>query len=364
MNLAIIDFGAIGGEIKDRLDHVAFGWTMREDFYRHMAGQLRNDIGQLTALERFQQRLARKKKNSSAQILTDIIRRMNDGSQFAAAMRRWVPHDEALILMGGEKAGKLSDAFDLIIDSKNRVKAVRRTFMTALATPVVYLFALYGLIWSIGVFVLPSIETGLPESAVQGTAKLLFTMGHAATSYWLLLPFGLLLGAIGWVIWALPNWTHPWRIKIEKYFPFSFYRDIQGFIWVLTFAAMLQAGMSDTKIMDDQAQHASRWLSQRLLAVKRRMLNGKSLAASLVETNYGFPNPDIIDDIESMSDFTDFPVRIATRARQWADELQWKTTKNVKVMGFVFDIIMFALILFVLVGINGLSTQMGNMPNL
>lgn len=34
MNLAIINFGAIGGEIKDRLDHIAFGWTMREDLYR------------------------------------------------------------------------------------------------------------------------------------------------------------------------------------------------------------------------------------------------------------------------------------------------------------------------------------------
>jgi hypothetical protein len=93
------------------------------------------------------------------------------------------------------------------------------------------------------------------------------------------------------------------------------------------------------------------------------MLNGESLAKALIGTNYGFPSPDMIDDIESMSDFTDFPERIAARVRQWADELQYRTAKNVKIMGFAFDLIMYALILLVLVGINGVSTQMGTIPN-
>jgi type II secretory pathway component PulF len=152
-------------------------------------------------------------------------------------------------------------------------------------------------------------------------------------------------------------------MKAEEYFPFSFYRDIQGFIWILTFSAMLKAGMSDTKILDDQARFASPWLRQRLVAIRRRMLNGESLAKALIGTNYGFPSPDMIDDIESMSDFTDFPERIAARVRQWADELQYRTAKNVKIMGFAFDLIMYALILLVLVGINGVSTQMGTIPN-
>ena len=356
-------FAHIGQKIKAYLDKQAFSWAVREDFYRHMSGQIRNEIGQVEALERFQKRLLRRKKKSSAEVLADVIRSMENGSRLAAALRKWVPNDEALILLGGENAGQVSDAFDLIIDSKNRVRTVKRTLVSAFITPAVYLFALYGLIWSVGEYVLPTVSLVVPASRAQGAAALLFTLGDAATSYWMVAPIAALAGIVGWVGWSLPNWTHGLRTKAENYFPYSFYRDIQGFIWILTFAAMLKAGISDTKILDDQTRYATPWLHQRLVAVRRRMLNGESLSRALVATKYGFPSPDMIDDIESMADFTDFPERIASRVRQWADELQYKTTKNVKVIGFAFDLIMYALILLVLVGINGIGTQMGAMPN-
>ena len=358
-----LPLGPLGEKIKIALDRFAFSWAIREDFYRHMSGQIRNEIGQIAALERFQKRLLRRKKKSSAEVLADIIRRMKNGSQLAVALRKWVPSDEALILLGGENAGQVSDAFDLIIDSKNRVRTVKRTLISALSTPTVYLFALYGLVWAVGEYVLPTVSMVVPASRAQGSAALLFTLGDAATSYWMLIPVAVLAAILGWVGWSLPNWTHRFRTKAEDYFPYSFYRDIQGFIWILTFAAMLKAGMSDTKILDDQTRYASPWLRQRLVAVRRRMLNGESLAKALIGTKFGFPSPDMIDDIESMSDFTDFPERIASRVRQWADELQYKTTKNVKIMGFAFDLIMYGLILLVLVGINGIGTQMGTIPN-
>jgi|SRR6516165_3663865 type II secretory pathway component PulF len=358
-----LTFVPAGERIKDSLDRMAFSWAVREDFYRHMSGQIRNEISQIAALERFEKRLRRRKKSSSAEIIRDVIRRMKNGSQLAVALQKWVPSDEALILLGGENAGQVSDAFDLIIDSKLRVRTVRRTLISALITPTVYLVALYGLVWAVGEYVLPTVSMVVPASQATGTAKLLFTLGDAATSPWVLLPIGVLGAILGWISWSLPNWTHPLRVKAEDFFPYSFYRDIQGFIWILTFAAMLKAGMSDTKILDDQTRYASPWLRQRLVAVRRRMLNGDSLAKALIGTRYGFPNPDMIDDIESMSDFTDFPERIAVRVRQWADELQYKTTKNVKVMGFAFDILMYALILVVLVGINGIGSAMGTIPN-
>ncbi len=363
MQALTMTLGTTGEKTKLALDKMAFSWGVREEFYRHMSGQIRNEVGQVAALERFQKRLLRNKRKSSAEIVGDIIRRMQNGSQLAIALRKWVPNDEALILLGGENAGQISDAFDLIIDSKIRVRTIRRTLITALTTPTVYLVALYGLVWAVGVYVLPTIRMVIPESSVHGSAAVLFTLGDAATSYWMIAPVAVLVSIIGWITWALPNWTAKIRMKAEEYFPFSFYRDIQGFIWILTFSAMLKAGMSDTKILDDQARFASPWLRQRLVAIRRRMLNGESLAKALIGTNYGFPSPDMIDDIESMSDFTDFPERIAARVRQWADELQYRTAKNVKIMGFAFDLIMYALILLVLVGINGVSTQMGTIPN-
>ena len=94
------------------------------------------------------------------------------------------------------------------------------------------------------------------------------------------------------------------------------------------------------------------------------MLNGQGLAPALETAGFGFPNPELIDDIGSMSDFDDFPERIMRRAVQWADELEWTTKARVRALGFAFDIAMYALMLIVLLGINSLSVQIGNVPGL
>lgn len=353
-----------GGDFEAGLNRLAFSWNVRAGLYRHLSVQVGNNVGQITALELFARRLTRQKRKSSVQVIEDVIRRMKDGAQLSAALRRWVPTDEALIIAGGESAGRIAQAFDLLVESKARVANVRRTMLAAFATPLVYLFAIYGMLWAIGTFFLPGIARTVPASAVHGAGQLLYALGDFATSLWMLLP---VLGAVGlaaWIVWALPRWTGKRRVFAERYFPFNFYRDIQGYVWLLTFAAMLQAGMSDTRILADQARHATPWLRQRLVIVERKMRNGQGLADALLSARFAFPSPDLIDDIGSMAGFVDFPDRIMRRAVQWADELEWTTKARVRALGFAFDIAMYGLMLLVLVGINSLSVQMGNVPGL
>lgn len=353
-----------GGKLEARLNRLAFNWSVRSALYRHMAVQVGNNIGQIAALETFIRRLTRQKRKSCVSVVEDVVRRMKDGAQLSVALRRWVPTDEALTIAGGENAGRIDQAFDLLVESKARIASVRRTMMAAFATPLVYLFAIYGMLWAIGTYFIPSIAKTVPADAVHGAGALLYDLGDFATSPWMLLPVIGLVGLAGWIAWALPTWTARHRVIAERFFPFNFYRDIQGYVWLLTFASMLRAGMSDTRILEDQARYATPWLRQRLISIRRKMLNGLGLAESLVSAGFAFPNPDLIDDIGSMSDFDDFPERIMRRAIQWADELEWTTKARVRAVGFGFDIVMYALMLLVLVGVNSLSIQLGNVPGL
>lgn len=358
------------------MDQWAFNWKTRAGMYRHLSTQISNDVAVIPAMEMFRDRLARKKRKDSAKVVGDMVRRMKDGKGLAESMSSWVPQDEVMIIASGELSGQVSRAFDLIIEAKDRVARVKRALTSSLVTPAIYLAALYGMLWAIGRFVIPGLEQALPSSRATGMVAFLYKAGAFANSWYAAAFPVLVVALVILVIWSLPRWGGGkyrvgagLRVRLESRFPYSFYRDMQGYTWLLGFSALLRAGMSDVDILERQARQASPWLRERLLLIKRQMDNGKSLPEALYNTRFGgvpagFPNPDMIDDIASMSGFKDFPERIAKVAAQWADELEWRTTANAKTFGFIVEMVMYGAMGFLMVAINSLSTQMGSVPGL
>jgi hypothetical protein len=100
------------------------------------------------------------------------------------------------------------------------------------------------------------------------------------------------------------------------------------------------------------------------------MDNGASLAAALLEKGkhglpaFGFPNPDLVDDIESMSGFPDFPEKIAQLAMQWADDLEKSALAYAKGFGFAMEIVMYTIMGVLMIAINSMSTQIGNISHM
>lgn len=358
------NFELIYKKLEHLLARLAFNWPMRAALYRHLSVQINNGINQVAALETFKRRLVRKKRYSCITIINDIIHRIRNGIQLSVALRIWVPNDESFTISGAEMAGNIEQAFELLLNSKTKIESVKKAILTAFTTPLVYLCAIYGMLWAIGMFFLPQIRQIMPLKNIQGTGKLLFQVGDIATSFWILIPIILILLQCFWIFWALPNWTSKYRTIIENVFPFSFYRDLHGYVWVLTFASMLQAGISDTYILREQSRFASPWLRQRLMALQFRMINGEDIADALEKIGFNFPNPDMIDDISSMSGFEDFPLRLIKRTIDWSNEMEENVKKNVRQVGFFFNIVMYSLILILLLGINSLSVQIGSVPGL
>lgn len=358
------------------LDRKAFNWKTRAAMYRHLSTQLSNDVATIPALEKFQARLARKKRKDSAKVVGDMVRRMRDGKSLSEALSPWVPQDEIMIIASGELSGQPSQSFDLVLESKERAARVKRALTSALVSPTIYLVALYGMLWAIGRFVIPGLEMALPASRATGMVAFMYEAGAFANSWYAAAVPVLVIAIAILVVWSLPRWggkggkaSAGLRIKMERYFPYSFYRDMQGYTWLLGFSALLRAGMSDVDILEKQSRKASPWLRARLVLIRRLMDNGKSLPEALYNAKFGgvpagFPNPDMIDDIASMSGFKDFPERIAKVAAQWADELEFRTTANAKTFGFVVEIVMYGAMGFLMVAINSLSTQMGSVPGL
>ena len=357
-------------KINAAADHMAFSWAVRETLYRHLSSQVGNGVTVEIALDSFRSRLQRRKKFSSDKIVADVARRMRDGSTLAAALTAWIPLDEVSIIKSGEMSGNLSRSLNLLIEAKRRVARVNAALKSAMVSPGIYITAVYGMIWAIGRFVIPGLEQALPAERATGLVFALYIAGNLANSLWALLPpFTLLIGGI-WVVRSLPKWTGSTRVSAEALFPYSFYRDIQGYTWLMSFAALLRAGMADTEIIKNQLTQTSPWLKERLHAIWWRMDNGASLSAALIAKGkngmpaFGFPNPDIVDDIASMSGFSDFPEKISILAVQWAEELEQSVLTGAKKFGSAMEILMYVVMGFLMVAINSMSTQMGNVPGM
>jgi type II secretory pathway component PulF len=328
-----------------------------------IATRLRNQIELEKVLDMYATQLRRRRRRSAAALLDQITRQRRNGATFAEAIRPWIPVDELMMITSGERASNLPDAVELIGDVKNRIRRIVRTIRTAGMIPIVYMISIYGFVWTIGTYLTPKLESVMPASKATGLASALFAMGDGATSFWMLLPVTLLLILIGGVTWSMPRATGPLRTWLENSVPYSFYRDIQGYMWLLSFAALLKAGMPDIQALELQRQNGNRWLRHRLSAVMPLMTdNGDLFPEALRKTGLNFPNPDMIDDIEAVWGFSDTNERLMKVTREWADDLEQNLTDRIKTVGMVFEIVMYAVIGFVLIATNSLSTQLADVP--
>lgn len=351
-------------------DRMAFSWSVRESLYRHLAAQVGNGVAVEIALDAFRARLQRRKKMSSDKIVADVSRRMKDGSTLADALAFWVPQDEVSIITSGEVSGNITRSLNLLIEAKRRVARVNGALKSAMVSPMIYIAAVYGMIWSIGRFVIPGLEQALPAERATGLVSALYVAGNLANSLWALVPPAIAIIAAITIKRSLPIWTGAARIKAESFFPYSFYRDIQGYTWLMGFAALLRAGMADTEIIKRQMQQANPWLKERLHGLWWRMDNGSSLSDALTARGkngmppFAFPNPDIVDDISSLSGFSDFPEKISVLAMQWAEEIEQSVLAGAKKFGSAMEILMYVVMGFLMVAINSMSTQMGSVPGM
>ncbi|MES2879233.1 MAG: type II secretion system F family protein [Pseudomonadota bacterium] len=351
-------------------DQYAFSWSIRESLYIHLATQNGNGIPMEKALDNFRTRLVRNKRVSSEKIISEVSRRMRDGATLAVAISKWIPRDETAIISSGELSGNLPRALELIVESKRSMARISRAATRAAITPSVYGLAVAGVVWTIGRHVVPDLKLALPMNRAEGFAYALYVAGDFLNTYWALLPPLTLIAAVLLIRWSLPRWTGARRIAAERYFPFSYYRDTQGFAWLMGFTALLRAGVSDVDILERQSKEwaNSPWMRERLRALWWRVNNGASFSDALLARGanglpaFGFPNPDVVDYISSLAGFSDSPDRIAKVATDWAQQMEESMVDGAVYWGLGMELVMYMVMFFLMLAVNSLSAAVGTNP--
>jgi type II secretory pathway component PulF len=338
----------------------------RIQLYRHLAGQLRNGIATTQSLLLFSRRGDPEGKRADSRLL-DVMRRLQDGKSLGAAFHGVLPQDEVLLLEYGEAGGNLPSILELLQESRQQQLMVQRTLREATTAPLVYLVSTLVMLWVMGAKVLPTLQTVLPASRAQGLVAMLYSLGALSQSPWVLGLVFLTLVVLAMLLYqSLPRWRGVGRLKAERFFPYSLYRDLQGYAWLTGFSTLLSSGVHDLQILRQQKTRANPWLKERLSHLIINLENGKTLGAALQSKGphhglpFYFPNPEVVAEMVSMDGHRDFAHRLADLRARWADELNHQMQNISRRFGFWLEMVLFGCMGFLMVAINQLSLQVGN----
>jgi type II secretory pathway component PulF len=337
-------------------------WKVRRNLYRRLAVRVKNGSSVEDVLETEASALATD-GDPSAFVLREASRLMRNGHSLSEALKKWVPADEMGVLATSEAGDALSESLEYFIETRRRMTRVKTSFRNAVVQPVVYSFTVYAVLWSIAKYSVPKLASSNAAAHATGSAKMLLGLSAMVNSWQGMVPPALFLVGAVVIARSFTRWTGPLRVLAEQRFPYSYYRDSEGFVWLSGYVSLMQAGKADVDILSTQAKYASPWLRERLSHYKRSMVNGKSLAQALLtpmrpgKPAFGFPNRDIINDIAAMNESDEFPQKMREVLSNWADELEESTLEKSKVFGFALEICMYVIMGLLMMGMNSLVSQ-------
>lgn len=286
--------------------------------YRKLASLLRNRFSLMDALERIyviESREGKDPKSSEAIAIVQWMRGLQNGDSFSVALRGWAPSSELLMLSVGDIAN-LEDALDNLIHVVEGQKKMKEPLVSALSYPMVLLLMVAGIIYGVGAYMVPPMEAAAENIVWGGMAKSLIDLSHWVQAHPLLL--FLTMPIIFMVIaWTLPRWKGRVRASFDNVPPWSLYRIFVGVSWLLSLAALVKAGTPVSKALRTLREDANPYLLYRIERALIFVNNGENLGQALALTGLGFPDREVIGDLQIYSELDNFAAALDQMANEW-----------------------------------------------
>ncbi|GBQ91198.1 pilus biosynthesis protein PilR [Asaia krungthepensis] len=328
-----------------------FRWGHRELLYETMIPRMRGKKPSTPErlFERHARRLRRTRRSGTAAIVERAHFDMaQQGRKLARALQPVIPRDEYAIITAGEASGQIATSLSLLIDLRRRTRRILLATLRMYGSFVMYLVLMIGTLVFMAKEALPSLQLLMEVSRNPPTPsqQRLISVAQWATghgpAYLGLVLVALALGVTSSLFFL----TGRVRVFLERFPPWSTYRGLQGYVWLSTFVILVRSGRSETKVLEQQAEHASPWLRERLdrLAVLMGQ-HARLLPVALDESGFLFPSPDMIDDIDAKwtGDGDSYDGLLETNAI-WADEIEKTAIRRARAVELVCILVVFFLV--------------------
>ena len=289
--------------------------------YRKLASLLRNRFSLMDALERLKNIASDNGKNQSdtlAVAMSCWMEALQNGLSFSVALRGWAPSSELLMLSVGDIAN-LEDALMNLIHVVEGTKKMKEPLVGALAYPMFLMVMVVMIIWAVGAYMVPPMVEAVPDLIWRGQARSLVSLSKWVRNNSLIL-FASLPIIFFIIAWTMPRWKGRMRSRFDNYPPWNLYRIFVGVSWLLSLSALINAGTPVSKALRMLRSDSSPYLLYRLERALIYINNGENLGEALFLTGLGFPDKEVIGDLQIYAELDNFPAALTLMANEWLED--------------------------------------------
>jgi len=335
------------------------GPAARLALYRRIARMLSNGLPLLRILDELHERASehgRRPTEAMAIVLQDWKREVQNGRMLSEAMRAWVPAAEHMIVHAGEQAGRLEGALEAVVDVVIAARRIRGAIIGGLAYPAAILVMVNLYVYLFGTRVIPEFARVVEPGRWHGVARSLYVMS-GFVQHWMPLVLLLVVGAIALVVTAMPRWRGDLRTRLDRLPPFALYRLISGTGFLMAFSALQSAGITVEKSLLRLQDGASPWLRERLQGALFGVKSGLNCGEALRAAGYGFPSPQIVDDLCVYAQYRGFSEALKMIADEWMEEGVQTISSQMRALNGACIVLLACVIAWLVAGFFGIQQE-------
>lgn len=334
----------------------------RRRLWQKLMKMMGNDVQMLQAIDEIRERRIENGGRGSPETvaLGAWGKSLRNGMRLSAAIDGWASSEEIMLISAGENSGRLPQAMDSTVRLMEAKRAILGAVMAGLAYPLVLVIMGFAVTYLFGFKIVPAFASVARGDEWTGLARVMMSIASFAQN-WLWAAIAVAFVFICAFFYSLPRLEGPLRITLDRFAPYNVYRILQGSTWLIALSSLVGAGMRIETALEQLARNGSDWLANRLEAALTEMRGGIDLGAALRKTGYGFPDPEIIEDLAVYASLSGFEHSLNTLATEWLAESVHRIRDQMRVVFGICILFVAGYIAFLVMGMMQMQLQMSDM---
>lgn len=338
---------------------LVFGYGARVEFYNQILALRDAGLTFTEALENSYEvaSLEGKQPNGTmAIIINDMLQTSKNGEGLAAAVRPWVPKDDAMIFEAIGESPTFVEDLRTYLKMMHLKKSIRGTIVGGLTYPIFLSLIVVALMVYFGKEVVPEVGQLLPMEDWTGISVFLRFLNTFALELVKPVMIGI-VATVALILFLLPRWAKNGRGIADKLPIFSVYKMYTGLSFLMSVASMMQSGMLPIDAINRLRPTASPYVEHRLAQIRKQLANGADFGSSLQAAGTGWPDEDMNLSIKVFSATNDLGKQLTRLAMTWVSQSHEKVEKSMSLARNGALIGVTGVILLIVAGIFSLQDQ-------
>lgn len=230
----------------------------RGDFYFDLGATLQERVPLITTLRKYESR-ARKRNPLEVPMYMAMLKGIQGGSLSQALVGVATPSEQTLIdaTQGGGDV-VMAEGLLFLSDVVGKTDKMTAAMRKAVMYPMM-LLTMFGVLLALfALNAVPVLAELMPPDKWPPAGQVLYSVSMVIANYGLYIVV-CLVGSITMFILSLSRWTGTWRVGVDRYLPYSLYRDYAGSMLLISLSSMMRAGVSLRSALERTLKFASPW---------------------------------------------------------------------------------------------------------